>query len=261
MSKLPARTGVEWLKQGLALFRKQPGVLTLLLFTNMLASLLIGVVPMVGPLLAIILLPSFTMAVMMACHMITDDKRVTPAVLATGFRAPAFKSLCKLGLVYLAVFIVVMLLIRVSVDDAFLRQASKPIDPKAPPVLAAGDAMAMLGISLLQGIALMALSFSAPLTYWKKMPMFKAVFYSVFGVFGAVRPIVVMLLVWFGIFMAAAFAVALISMGNVNLARGIMGGLVMLFVLVLQCAIYASFRQIFGDPDQVAQPVEKTAAE
>ncbi len=253
MSKLPARTGIDWLKQGLTLFRKQPGILTLLLFTNMLASLLIGIVPVIGPLAAVILLPSFTMAIMMACHMITDGKHVTPAVLATGFRPPHVQALCKLGVVYLGVFILVMLLIRVSVDEAFLQQASRPIDPQAPPTLAAGDAMAMLGVSLLQGILLMALSFSAPLTYWKKMPLFKAVFYSVFGVAGALRPVIVMLLAWFGLFMASAFVIALVSMGNVNLARGILGGVVMLFVLVLQCALYAGFRQIFGDPD--AQPV------
>ncbi|MES2325088.1 MAG: BPSS1780 family membrane protein [Pseudomonadota bacterium] len=253
MNKLPASTGIDWLKQGLALFRKQPGVLTLLFFTNMLASLLIGgVIPGIGPLLAVILLPSFTMAIMMASHMITNGQQVTPAVLATGFRMPDVKALCKLGLVYLGLFIVVILLLRVSVDDAFLVQASKPIDPKAPPVIKAGDALAVLAISLLHGITLTALSFSAPLTFWKKMPLFKAVFFSVVGIWGALRPVITMLLAWFGMLMAAAVVVSLVSMGNLNLARGLMGALVMLFVLVLQCAMYASFRQIFGDPDAPA---------
>lgn len=255
MSRLPAQTGVLWLKQGFALFRQQPGVLTMLLVANVMASILLSVVPLVGPLLAAVLLPSFTMAVMMACHLLTQGTRVAPGVLMTGFRHPHFKALCKLGLVYLGTLTILSILMSVMIDPAFLKTVAGPVDPKAPPRFASGDVMRLLLVFLLQGLALLALCFSAPLTYWQKMPLLKAVFYSVFGVWGAIRPFLMMLATWFGVFMAALFVVSLLSMGSVNLARMVMGWLAMIFVLVLQCAIYVAYRQIFGDPD--APPVDK----
>ena len=45
MSALPARTGWDWLKQGVSLFRKQPAALTTLLFANILVSLFLSFVP------------------------------------------------------------------------------------------------------------------------------------------------------------------------------------------------------------------------
>jgi len=257
MSKLPAQSGWLWLKQGFALFRKQPGILTMLLVANLLASLMLSVVPLVGPLLAAVLLPAFTMAVMMACHLLTQGTRVGPGVLLTGFRAPSFKALCKLGLVYLAILMVLSLLMSALIDPAFLKTVAGPFDPKAPPKIAGGDVMAMFFVFLLQGLALLALCFSAPLTYWQKMPLVKSVFYSVFAVLGAIRPFLIMLLSWFGIFMGTLMLVSLLSMGSVNLARMVMGWLVMIFVLVLQCAIYIAYRQIFGDPDAPAVSLDK----
>ncbi len=260
MSRLPSNTGWLWLKAGFALFRKQPGLLTMLLVANLLGSLMLSVVPFVGPLLAAVFLPCFMMAVMMACHLLTQGTRVAPGVLLTGFRNPAFKHLCKLGLVYLAILMVLSILMSSLLDPAFIKSVSGPIDPKAPPQFAGKDVMAMLFVFLLQGLALLALCFSAPLTYWQNMPLLKAVFYSVFGVLGAIRPFLTMLFAWFGFFLGALLLVSLLSMGSINLARMIMGWLVMIFVLVLQCSIYVAYRQIFGDPDAPAALVKPDPA-
>ena len=66
MNDLPARTGWEWLKQGMGLFRKQPAALTTLLFANILFSIGLSAVPILGSVLAVVLIPSFTMAFMQA---------------------------------------------------------------------------------------------------------------------------------------------------------------------------------------------------
>ncbi len=253
MSKLPASTGLQWLKQGFALFRMQPGILTMLLVVNLLASLMLSVLPLVGPMFAAVLLPSFSMAVMMACHLLTQGTRVAPGVLMTGFRNPALRALCKLGVVYLAVFVVLSIVMWFMLDPAFMKTVAGPVDPKSPPKLAGSDVMSLFFVLLLQAGALLALCFAAPLTYWKKMPVVKAVFYSVFGVIGAIRPFLMMVGYWFGGFMAMLFLVSLLSMGSALLARTVAGWLAIVFVLVLQCGIYVAYRQIFGDPD--APPV------
>ncbi len=245
---LPARTGWHWLKAGAGLFRAQPGVLTTLLFANLIASLLISAVPVVGPLIAMVLIPSFSMAVLQACTEIDQGRRVHLSVLATGFRMPAVRALCKLGLVYLAIAVLLTVLTRVTVDPNFWRTVAAPMDPRHPPALSPSDLWAMLLVFALEMLALMAMCFAAPLTYWQKMSPGKATFYSVFAVLGAKRAFGTMLLAWCGAFFSVGMA-ASVLLGFGAAARAVVMWVVLLFVLLLQCAIYAAYRQIFGLPE------------
>jgi hypothetical protein len=248
MNNMPAMTGWAWLKQGASLFRKQPAALTALLFANILISIAISAVPVLGPLLAVVLIPSFSVAFMRACLMIENGARVTPAVLLTGFRKPAVGPLCKIGLIYLVVSVLLALLAKVVIDAEFWEQvAAQQADPKTLRV-AASDVLAMLGVFLLDLGAIMSLSFAAPLTYWQKMGPGKATFYSFFAVVKSARVFLVLLLAWFGLFFAVCFMVALV-LGGADVARVVIMWVIFLFILLLQCAMYAGYRQIFGKPD------------
>jgi hypothetical protein len=256
MNKLPARTGWAWLKQGAALFGKQPAGLTMLLFANILISIAFSAVPFLGPILAVVLIPSLSMAFMQACLLIDNGQRVTPGVLLTGFRKPAVGALCKLGLVYLLVSLTLAVLARFLIDDAFWQQiTAQQADPKKLAV-DVSDILGMLAIFLLDLAALISLAFAAPLTYWEHMGAGKATFYSFFAVVKSARVFGVLLLAWFGMFFTVCVAVALI-VGPVHIAQVIMMWLIFLFVLLLQCAIYIGYRQIFGKP---VEPVRRQPA-
>jgi hypothetical protein len=247
MNKLPASTGWAWLKQGAALFRKQPAGLTTLLFANILISIAFSALPILGPLLAVILMPSLSMAFMQACLMIDNGERVTPRVLLTGFRKPAVASLCKLGLVYLGVSVVLTVLASFVINDAFWDQITgQQVDPKKLTV-EASDLLGLFGLFVLDMAVLISLAFAAPLTYWEKMGPGKATFYSFFAVVRSARVFGVMLLAWFGLFFAVCCAVTLV-VTKTDIAHVIILWLIFLFVLLLQCAIYAGYRQIFGKP-------------
>ena len=250
MSKLPANTGWLWLKHGFALFRKQPGILTMLLFTNFMVSVLLGNIPYIGPLLAVVLIPSLTMSVLQACYLIEQGERVTPQVMLTGFREPVIKRLCKLGLVYLGVTIILTALASLFIDADFWRRMMTPVDPEKATAADRSTMLTFLGLVMLQCLMLLALCFAAPLTYWKGMGPGKATFYSFFAVLGAIRPILLMLCAWFGIFMGVFIAASLIF-GNSSAGKVVIIWLMLLFTLELQCAFYASYRQIFGDPAAV----------
>jgi hypothetical protein len=252
--KMPATTGWHWLKQGGGLFRKQPAALTTLLFANILISIAISALPFVGPMLAIVLIPSFSMAFMKACLMIDNGVRVTPAVLLTGFRKPVFSTLAKVGLIYLAVSLLLAAITRMAIDPTFWQQVQAPIDPKTGPQVAPSDVFAMMGIFVLDVAALMALCFAAPLTYWQKMGPGKATFYSFFAVVRNTRVFVVLLLTWFAIFFGVCMAATLIF-GGADLTRAVIMWLIFLFILLLQCAMYAGYRQIFGKPADAEVPV------
>lgn len=250
MNNLPASTGWDWLKQGTGLFRKQPAALTTLLFANILISIALSAVPLIGPVVAVVLVPSFSMAFMQACLMIENGARVTPAVLLTGFRQPALASLCKVGLIYFAVAIVLMIITQLlGIQELMEKMSKAAADPKNPPQVSPADMLPLFGLFLLDVAVMVTLCFTAPLTYWKHMGPGKAAFYSFFAVVRTARVFVVMLVSWFAIFLGVMMVIALIF-GNASIGRVVMIWLMFLFVLLLQCAMYAGYRTIFGKPTE-----------
>ena len=252
MNSLPAITGWHWLKEGAGLFRKQPAALTTLLFANILISIGISAVPLLGPMVAVILIPSFSMAFMKACLMIENGERVSPTVLLTGFRKPVLPALCKVGLIYLGVSLLMAILMRFAVDPDIWEQMARQGREGGQPQVAASDLFGMFAVFALDVIILMSLCFAAPLTYWQKMGPGKAIFYSFFAVVRSARVFIVLLLAWFLIFAGISFVVSML-LGASSMTRVVIMWLIFLFVLLLQCAMYAGYRQIFGKPQDGAQ--------
>ncbi len=54
--------------------------------------------------------------------MIENGQRVTPAVALTGFRKPVLRELCKVGIVYLGVSLILALITRFAVQPDFWEQ-------------------------------------------------------------------------------------------------------------------------------------------
>ena len=252
---IPAATGWLWLKQGFGLFRKQPAALITLLFANILVSVTISALPWVGPMVVAVLIPAFSMSFMKACVMIDNGVRVTPVVLLTGFRKPAFGALAKVGLVYAGVSILLTLVVGSAIDPEFVKQMQQaPVDPQNVPEGAAAALLTILGVFALQMATLMALAFAAPLTYWQKMGPGKATFYSFFAVVRNLRVFLVLLLSWCGIFLTVGWLVSMLF-GTGDLWRVVTLWMTFLFALLLQCAIYAGYRHIFGKPEDAGSPV------
>lgn len=251
MNTMPAMTGWIWLKRGASLLRQQPAALTTLLFFNILISIMIGWVPFIGPMVAVILIPSFSMAFMQACLMIDSGQRVTPAVALTGFHKPALAALCRVGLVYLGVSLVLTLLMRVMISEEFWEIAAQGRTGNTQPEVAGSDVLAMFVFIGLNLVTLVTLCFAAPLTYWQKMPPFKAVFYSFFAVLRSARVFFVLLFAAFTIFMAISMVLTML-LGASNVTRVAIMWLIFLFTLLLQCSVYVGYREIFGKPQNAA---------
>jgi hypothetical protein len=110
-------------------------------------------------------------------------------------------------------------------------------------------------IALINLVMLVTLYYAAPLTYWKHMKTGKAVFYSFFAVVRSARVFIVLLLAWFAIFIGITTVITML-LGASNMTRVVLMWLIFVFVLLLQCAMYAGYRQIFGKP--VDGPVNGT---
>jgi hypothetical protein len=251
MERLPAVAGWHWVKQGFALFRRQPAEMSMLFMLYVFLTGLIGVVPIVGLILRFALVPVFSMAFMQACANIEQGKRVLPKVLFVGFRSPAFKSLLILGVLYLLAAILALLVTSI-VDDGAIWQA---INSEAPPdVKTVGDsslllpmlfaAMAYLSISLM-------LWYAAPLIAWQNMGVGKAIFFSIFAVIRAFKAFLFYLFAWMMIGLLLIFAVSVllrVLIDNMETEIFILFPLVLLVMAVVQCSFYPSYTQIFGAP-------------
>ena len=246
--RITAGTGWLWLKQGLSLFRQQPAALTTILFANVLFALMLHGIPYLGQFIAVLLIPSLSMAVMQACRLIDNKQRVTMPVLLTGFQKPLVYTLCKIGVAYLVVLELFAL-----PGQFLLRDAVSSGAVKTSADLDGGTLFILMISGLLQIFAGVALLFAAPLAAWQNMPAGKALFYSFFAVWRSARVFVVMLLAWFGLIMGISIIPSAL-LGQTMLGVVVMAWIGFVFVLLLQCAMYASYRQIFGVPELPSRP-------
>lgn len=249
MSNSPASTGLQWLKEGMRLFFRQPGGLLAILFATMLAGILLTV-PVVGP----ILLPSLIITILQACKLADQGERIMPTVLLTGFRGPEFKDLCRLGLVYMAVSLVLSGVAMLVVDEESWKLLSAgAIDAKGKIKVDIGDLQAILLIGMVQLVIWLGMIYSAPLVYWQRMGTFKAIFYSVAAVWRDFKAFMLMLAAWFFAFFGLSLLLMLIT-GNGNIGRTIVMWASALCVVILWCALYIGYRNIFGAPGASAGP-------
>ena len=63
---VPARTGLQWVQLGLRTFKSQPLALAALFFLGMASMSLVTAVPLVGPVIALALLPCISLTMMVA---------------------------------------------------------------------------------------------------------------------------------------------------------------------------------------------------
>lgn len=251
MSKLPTSTGWLWIKQGFALFRKQPGGLSTLFIGYMLATILLSMVPVAGQFMPVVLVPVFSIAFMQACADIDQNKRVLPKLLLAGFRQPAFKVLFALGTLYLAAFALAIAVSALADDGVLFKLLAGQLETDSAQAREAnlGGAF-LLALAVYLPVA-MAFCFAAPLIYWQRMSLGKAVFFSFFAVLRALRAFAAFALGWFTICMTVALTVALLCGGS-DTARLVMLPLSIIMTVVINCSFYASYRQIFGVPQDEA---------
>lgn len=255
MNKLPAREGWNWVKQGFALFRKQPLGLAALFFGYVLVTLALGLVPLVGKLLSYILIPMFTVAFMQGCADAEQGKRVHPGLLLTGFRSPAFASLVQLGLVYMALAVLAIAASALIDGGVWLQVLLRQIEPDAAETKTRAFAGAILFTAFAQLISFVLLAFTGPLVHWKRMGAGKAVFYSVVGIFGAIKSFIVFALSWFGISAIIGQVVHLIF-GGTAMFQAVLIPVSLIYTIAAFCSFYAIYRSLFGAPEaELAQPV------
>ncbi|OFA01902.1 BPSS1780 family membrane protein [Duganella sp. HH101] len=251
MSKLPARTGWHWVKQALQLFRKQPGALMALFFCCMFMSLFSLVVPLLGSVAPTLLAPMFSIALLQACADIDHEQRALPRLVFCGFRKPARGPLLGLGLMYLLVMLFALAVLSWLDDGVLIKMATRQI-PMDKDMLE-NSRSALFVSSGIYMLGWMLTSLAAPLIYWQKMTLAKALFFSVVTVARDFKAFLAAAVVLFLMFQIGS-AIPVLLFDSAQLEVTAIFTLFLIMVVLMHCTLYACYRQIFGTPEASAPP-------
>ncbi len=253
MQKVAASAGVDWIRQGFALFRKQPAELSLLFLLYMLLMFSLSLIPVVGQLLPLLLVPAFSMAFMQACVDIEAGRKVTPGLLLTAFRSPALGSLLRLGGLYLLAAVAAVAASSLIDGGTFWKLMSGQLRPDEEAVAVNGLPLAMLFSALLYLPFAMGFWHAAPLLVWQRMGLFKAIFYSFFAVRRCGKAFLAYALGW----IVAGIAVPAIVSAVLSLLLGknivtlmLLMPLSVILTLVMYCSFYPTYTAVFERPEQ-----------
>ncbi len=255
MEKLPASAGWLWVKEGFALFRKQPAEISTLFLAYMFLMLAVGIVPLLGQILPLVLVPVFSMAFMQACVNIEKGKKVYPNLLLTGFRSPAFGALLKLGVLYLAAAVTAVAASMLIDGGVFWQVMSGEKELGAQTIRHSNMSLAMMFSAVVYTPAAMAFWYAAPLIMWQKMGIGKAIFYSFFAVKRAGAAFLVYGLCWVLIgVLLPALASSLIALlfSKAIVVMVVLLPLSLMLTVVMYCSFYPTYTHIFGRPDDAA---------
>ncbi len=250
MDTLNAITGWQWVKEGFALFRRQPGEVSALFLAYMMLMLAVGIIPLIGQVLPLILVPVFAMAFMQACANIEQGQKVRPKLLLTGFRSPAFKRLLVLGVFYLIAATIAISASSLADGGVFWKIVSGAKDVDEQMLREANLTMAMLVSGLVYVPFAMAFWYAAPLIAWQNMGVGKAVFYSFFAVWRNGRAFLIYGLAWIGlgiVFPSFVGTIATLLLGGMAATATILT-LSLVLTVVLYCSFYPTYTAVFGRP-------------
>jgi hypothetical protein len=251
MKKIPALTGWAWVKEGFMIFRKQPAQFMMMFISYLFIMLGIGIIPVFGQLMPLLLAPVFSMLFMQACERVDRGEGVDFRLLLSGLRSPVFRTVLKLGGLYLAAAILAIGVSSLIDGGVFWKAMSGQIELEPETVRQSNMMTTLLIAALLYLPAAMAFWFAAPLIVWQKMGLFKAIFYSFFAVYHAGKAFLVYAAAWIviGILLPSIISVLIaVLIGKGAIVMMLMFIVSILLTVVMYCSFYPTYAHVFGKP-------------
>jgi hypothetical protein len=257
LKTVAARQGVMWVRAGFRVFAQQPLAFGAMFALTGLAVLLLLQVPLVGPLLALALMPPATLGFMLATRAVLGQQPASPRLLLAPWRDPVQRRrLLMLGLAYALAVLVVSLIVE-QLDGGRFDEAMQAVaDGTATPETLQASGVA-LGLTLrLVALSLLSLVFwHAPaLVYWGRMDVPKALFASVLACLRSLGAFTLMGLTWFAVTLAFTLLAQIVftMLGRPESAAIALlpGG--MMFSTVFYASLYFTFVDSFelDEPDE-----------
>jgi len=259
LKTVPARQGVLWAQQGIRAFFKHPMAFAALFAAFMFVVFVLALLPLIGPLLGLMLLPLVTLAFMLATRTVVAGGLPTPMVFIAPLRAERSRvvSLVWLGGLY-ALATLAALWISSVVDGGALATVMDaiPADQNTPDVMAARLATPGLlsGLALRLGLTgLLAVPFwHAPaLVFWDGQRCAQALFSSTLACWRNRGAFVVYTLTWFALVMGFGMLASLLfaAIGGAQMFAVAAVPISLMITTVFYASLYFTFADSFMPND------------
>ncbi|MBS0335883.1 MAG: hypothetical protein JSS40_03540 [Proteobacteria bacterium] len=248
---IPGSRGWRWLADGWNLFRASPVMWLVLVSAYWMLMTVVSVLPYVGLVAALVLVPGFSVAFMAASRATGRGEPLALPLIFAGFRVNARAQLL-LGAVYLVSMVLVLASSTLADDGALARWMVTGARPTNEVLQSDGFLLALAISATLYMPVMMLMWFAPTLVAWHAMPVAKALFYSLFAclmnwraftVYGAASALVLIVLPFFVLIL-----LLLASGGTLRPAvMAILFPLVFSLMPVMFASFYASYRDIFSE--------------
>lgn len=247
---IPAGRGWRWLTDGWKIFRASPLKWLALVFGYWMLMTVASVIPVVGVVAVLLLVPGFSVAFMAASRVAERGQPIELSLLFAGFRENVGSQIA-LGGVYLASIGLVLSASMLGDDGALARWMVTGARPSPEMVQSEGFLRALMLAATLYMPVMMLFWFSPTLVAWHAMPVPKALFFSLFACLMNWRAFTVYSLacafVLFVVPTIALFVLMLFSAGALRpAAMAVMFPFVLSLMPLLFASFYASYRDIFA---------------
>lgn len=261
---VPARTGIAWVKGGIQVFWRQPMALSALFFMTMATMSIVTMFPLIGPALALTLLPSATLAMMVASAEAMQGRSPTPAVLLMAFRTgrQRLRDMAILGVLYAVGFLLVIA-ISALFDGGQFAQVYLGGEPLTQELAESGEFQLAMWVAMALYLPLSLLFWHAPgLVHWHGVPPAKSLFFSFVACVRNLGAFTVYGLGWLAVFalggVAMSLITALLAVLGLGSAPSVMGGAMVALAMMLAAMCFSSIVFTFRD---CFEPPEKPIAE
>lgn len=252
--KRPAGNGASWVMAGIALFLKRPFKWIGIFFVYMLVSILVQIVPIIGPLIQSLLNPVYGGGLMIGAKELEETDELPLECLFRGFKS-GFGQLVLLGLIFLCALVVCVIISVVigfaamGIDFSNLQNQMTHGTPPIIPFLI----MFLLIIALTMPL-IMVFWFAPALIAINEKPVFDAMGLSFKACMRNVLPFLVyslvVLAVLIGVFMAVGLIAAIFGGTSGSGVGMIIPAILFIFLglsimPVVLLTIYTSYKDIF----------------
>lgn len=265
-----AATGATWVRRGFQSFAKQP-----LAFSGLFAAFLFFVfvltlLPVIGPLLLLALLPLGSLGFMIATRQSLGGQLPLPRVFVEPLRGGAQqgRAMLTLGVAYAVASVVIIELSEWADGGALEALMDLVADGKAAPELVAqrlADGRLQLGLVMRLGLAgLLSVPFwHAPaLVHWGAQGVAQSLFSSTVAMWRNKGAFFVFSLVWLGVVLSVGVAANLLAalLGQAQLVALLAMPASLLLSTVFYTSLYFTFADCFVDGDDTAPRIPPTDA-
>ncbi len=246
---VPAKRGIYWVKSGMLTFLRQPLALSGLFFMFLAAVSVISLIPLVGSLLALTLLPGATLGLMAATREASSGKFPMPLVLISAFRAgrEQLRAMLVLGVLYALGFVLVLGL-SALIDGGQCARLYLMGGSLTAEMLQDGDFQMALLFSSALYLPLSLMFWHAPaLVHWYGVPPVKSLFFSFVACMRSLGAFTVYGLAWMGSFLVFGIIMTLFAaiLGSAEAVAALLYPAAMLMAAMFFTSIHFTFLDSF----------------